>query len=96
MKKILIILNVSGALILTMAVFFIADTAGWFTHRTAQVVKQEVDPSELLRKYAWLKSAMTSLDSKKATLDANASKIKDLETVPRHQWSEADAVQYNQ
>lgn len=100
MKKILITLSLLLLWFCLMGLWIAHETFGWFAHRTTQVVKHEVDPAELLRKYSWLKEAMTSLDSKKATIEADDSKIKAMEDsykgVPRNKWAEMDAVQYNQ
>jgi hypothetical protein len=99
-KKIMIVTAAFITFLILSVGVFVVQEASWFASQTTEVVKQEVDPKELLRKYSWLKEAMASLDSKKATLDANASKIKAMEVgykgVPRNQWSEMDAVQYNQ
>jgi len=87
-------------LILGLPAIGLATNAIWFAHRTEQVVKQEVDPQVLLNKYMWLKEAMSSLDAKKATIDADQTNIDAMlasyKGVPRNQWAEMDAVQYNQ
>jgi hypothetical protein len=95
-KKIILILL---CLFLTIGIFILARST-WFLGRTVDVVRKELDPQGLLRKYDWLKAAQASLDAKLSTIEVDNGKIKAMETsytgVARNQWTETDAVQYNQ
>lgn len=60
-RVILVIVLVTGFIGVTGTIF------GWFGE-AAQVVKQELGPSALLKKYEWFKNASASLDEKIATV----------------------------
>lgn len=58
----------------------------WFAGRTVDVVKKELDPQELLRKYEWFKDASAQLDKKIADINvyqAKVSKYEKMENLDR-------------
>ena len=70
-----------GAVILFIAFYVgcgILNTAGWFASRTVDVVKQQVDPAELLRKYELFKDESAQLDAKLASIKIKNGQIKEV------------------
>jgi len=56
----------------------ILNTAGWFASRSIDVVKQQVDPAELLRKYELFKDEAAQLDAKLANIKIKEGQIKEV------------------
>lgn len=69
---------------------------GWFTE-TAQVVRKEFGPREMLRKYEWFKDAAAQLDKKNADIIVYDSRLKalvaDYEGMRRNEWARDDREQ---
>lgn len=54
----------------------------WFASRTVDVVKRQVDPAELLRKYELFKDESAQLDAKLANIKVKAKGIKSIQAIP--------------
>lgn len=80
--------------------FWVASIAfNWFG-RAVEVVQQEIDPGELLRKYSWFKNAAAALDDKAASIELGTKRVKSFEEMykgtPRKDWPRDDREQYGQ
>lgn len=53
----------------------------WFASRTLDVVQQQIDPAELLRKYEWFKDAAAQLDAKVANIKITQGLIDDANAI---------------
>lgn len=56
----------------------IVSLPGWFANRSLDVVQQEVDPQELLRKYSWFKNVRAQLDAKAADIKIYEGRTKSM------------------
>lgn len=56
-------------------------TAGWFAGRAVDVVKQQVDPAELLRKYEQFKDESAQLDAKAASIRIKERQVRDVKSM---------------
>lgn len=59
-----------------MLVFWAASEVGWFGGRALEVVKEQVDPAALLKKYEWFKNASAELDAKLANIAVYESRFR--------------------
>jgi hypothetical protein len=50
----------------------------WFASRTVDVIQQQIDPAELLRKYELFKDEAAQLDAKQASIKIKQHQIKDM------------------
>jgi hypothetical protein len=73
-----------GLVILIIAILGIevANWLGWFANRAAEVVQQQVDPGELLRKYELFKDESAQLDAKLADIKIKQHQIDDMKGLP--------------
>lgn len=55
----------------------------WFASRTVDVVKQQIDPAELLRKYELFKDESAQLDAKLASIRSKQAAIKKISALPQ-------------
>lgn len=77
--------------------------AGWFSD-AASVVKEELAPRTLLKKYEWFKDVSAQLDAKAKNIEAMEGRVKALEAsysedgkvLPKSKWARTDAEQHNQ
>lgn len=72
----LVVLAVSG-LMVKLVLFPI-----WFASRTVDVIQQQIDPAELLRKYELFKDESAQLDAKLASIKVEEKKVKEVEALP--------------
>jgi len=54
----------------------------WFASRSVDVIKQQVDPTELLRKYELFKDESAQLDAKAASIKIKQHQIADMKGLP--------------
>jgi hypothetical protein len=54
----------------------------WFASRSIDVIKQQVDPAELLRKYELFKDEAAQLDAKSASIRIKRKQIADMKSLP--------------
>lgn len=70
-----------------------------FFSESAQVVKEQVGPRALLKKYEWFKDAAANLDKKNADITVYEGRFKGLDVAykgePRAKWARDDREQYN-
>jgi hypothetical protein len=82
-----------------LALFIASIVFGW-VGRAVEVVQQEVDPGELLRKYQWFKDAAAACDERRAGIDLFDKRVKDFEEqykgVVRKDWPRDEREQYGQ
>lgn len=57
--------------------------ASWFAGRTVDVVKQQIDPAELLRKYELFKDESAQLDAKLASIHSKQNAVKKMQALPQ-------------
>lgn len=53
----------------------------WFAHRTIDVVQQQLDPAELLRKYELFKDESAQLDAKLASIQIKEKQVAEIKTM---------------
>ena len=74
-------------------------TLGWFGE-ASQVVREELGPRALLKKYEWFKDAAAQLDKKKADIGVYETRLTslkaDYEGTPRKDWDRTDKQSYTQ
>jgi len=68
-------------IMLVSCAFGIISLPVWFASRSVAVVKQQVDPAELLRKYELFKDESAQLDAKLASIKIKQQQIKDMKTM---------------
>lgn len=54
----------------------------WFASRSVDVIKEQVDPAELLRKYELFKDEAAQLDAKQASIRIKRQQIADMKGLP--------------
>lgn len=75
-----------------------------YVQEGAQVVKEEVSPRVLLRKYVWFKDAAAALDAKSKNIEAQKARLASLKeansedgkVLPRSKWARTDLEESNQ
>lgn len=73
------VIVVAIALTLTMSIL---DGVSWFAGRTIDVVKQQIDPQELLRKYELFKDESAALDAKLASISIKEYQLREVRSLP--------------
>ena len=76
---------------------------GWFGE-AGQVVREELGPRALLKKYEWFKDASAQLDAKSKNIEAMEARVRALEEsysengkiLPKTKWARVDAEQHMQ
>ena len=90
MKKVLIVVAVVLAFLLIPLINFVC---GW-VGEAVDVVKEEVSPREIQRKYEWFKDIAATCDEKRATIQVYAAKLtaleEDYDGVSRREWDRTD------
>lgn len=76
MKSFLVGLGILLLLLAIMAGCAVINSVGWFAGRTVDVVKQQIDPQELLRKYELFKDESAQLDAKLASIHSKERQVK--------------------
>lgn len=96
------ILGIIGILLLIVFLGITCTGAGIvcnYGHKAAEVVSEQIDPHELLRKYEWFKDASAALDAKMATIKVLKKRQTNLDKAyagkSRSDWRRADAEQWN-
>jgi hypothetical protein len=67
---------------LFIAGFWAMSAAGWFASRSIEVVQQQIDPAELLRKYELFKDEAAQLDAKNASIKIKQHQIEGMKGMP--------------
>jgi hypothetical protein len=62
--------------------FSAMSAAGWFVSRTVDVVQQQIDPAELLRKYELFKDEAAQLDAKASNIRIKEKQINSTKSMP--------------
>jgi hypothetical protein len=99
MKIVIWIINIVFLLVsLFVGITIMNFTCGVFNNASA-VIKKEVYPAALLKKYEWFKNASAELDKKQADISLYASKIismrKEYEGEKRSAWDRTDKETFN-
>src|ERR1700674_99005 len=82
MKTFFITIGAICLLLVLSAVGGILNFTSWFAGRAVDVVKQQIDPAELLRKYELFKDESAQLDAKLASIQIKESQVKDIKSIP--------------
>lgn len=82
MKGFFIALGVCVILLVFMGTCGVINIAGWFASRAVDVVKQQVDPAELLRKYELFKDESAQLDAKASNIRIKEKQVAKVEALP--------------
>ena len=81
--------------LLAVVVLVPTRAVGGWACSAANVVREQVAPRELLRKYTWFKDAAAALDAKAATIERIRTQCALLEGTPRTSWAREDRQQWN-
>lgn len=79
MKLVTVVLAIAFTLAITMSVL---SGVSWFASRTIDVVKQQIDPQELLRKYELFKDESAALDAKLASITIKEYQLREVRSLP--------------
>lgn len=79
MKLVTVVLAIAFTLAITMSVL---SGVSWFASRTIDVVKQQIDPQELLRKYELFKDESAALDAKLASIAIKEYQLREVRSLP--------------
>ena len=82
-KSVFTLIGITIAVIIMLALLGVVDTASWFAGRTVDVVKQQVDPAELLRKYELFKDQSATLDAKLASIKIKEKQVNEIKALPK-------------
>ena len=82
MKTFFAIIGCTVLLIFLLAIMGVINFSSWFASRTVEVVQQQVDPAELLRKYELFKDESAQLDAKLADIKIKESQVREVKSMP--------------
>jgi len=82
MKTFFVVIGVICALFVLLLIGGVLDFTSWFAGRAVDVVKQQIDPAELLRKYELFKDESAQLDAKLANIQIKESQVKEIKSMP--------------
>lgn len=73
-------------ILMLLAILVIAGSVlsgvSWFAGRTVDVVQQQIDPAELLRKYELFKDESAQLDAKLASIRIKEGQVREVKSMP--------------
>lgn len=78
MKGFLVGIGVIVTLLILMASCGAVNFTSWFVGRSVDVIKQQIDPAELLRKYELFKDESAQLDAKLASIHSKQRQVKSI------------------
>jgi hypothetical protein len=82
MKTFFAAMGIAIAVFVFIGMVWAIEGAGWFASRTVDVIQQQIDPAELLRKYELFKDEAAQLDAKAASIRIKRGQIASVKSGP--------------
>lgn len=82
MKTFFAVIGIAMLLAVLLVAGSVLSGVSWFASRSAEVVQQQIDPAELLRKYELFKDESAQLDARLASIRIKEGQVRDVKSMP--------------